>query len=164
MAGPVAQTQQVELHQLAGDLAADWRREAGNDKDAADVLALLRSELATKLTAARGHASDANLEVLRAEVYDRRARALSRRSLALGKAVIDGAIDDAAGRRDGEQILREVAVLARQVHALHDPERVRVLSAALQEVSLEASFAVARGPTSRRLDDYRTSRQGAAGR
>jgi hypothetical protein len=164
MAAPVVPPQQTELHQLADELAADWQREAGHDKDAADILALLRSELATKLTAARPHAPDATLEVLRAEVYDRRGRELSRRSFALGKAVIDGTIDDAAAHSDGEQIQREVAALARQVRALRDPERAHVLSVALQEVSLEASFAIARGPTSRRLDDYRTSRQGASGR
>ena len=126
------------------------------------MLALLRTELAAKLTAVRGRAPDAMLEVLRAEIYDRRARSLSRRSFALGKAVIDGAITDSVARSDAEQILREVAALQSQVRALHEPERVRVLSGDLQEVSLEASFAIARGPTSRRLDDYRSSHSGTS--
>lgn len=143
-----------ELHSLAAELATDWTREAGTDRDAADVLALLRRELADRLAAARG----AELDALRAEVCDRRARELSRRSLTLGQAVIDGAIDDDAARAAGRQILREVAALMPQVRALRDAERARVLSGDLQEVSLEASFAVDRGAMSRRLSDYRATR------
>jgi hypothetical protein len=140
---------------------AGWRREAGQDKDAEAIVALLRHELSGKLAVARGGAAGAELEVVRAEVYDRRARALSRRSFALGKAVVDGAITDAEARSTGEQILQEVAALRTQVRALRDPDRVRVLSRDLEEVSLEASFAIGRGPTSRRLSDDQAQKSGA---
>lgn len=159
--GPVAPANRAELHALSSELAADWTREADHDKDADAIVAILRRELAAKLAAARGSAADAELEVMRAEVYDRRARALSRRSFALGKAVIDGTITDAAARGTGEQVLHEVAALMPQVRALRDRERVRVLSGDLQEVSLEATFAIERGATSRRLSDYQSSRPGA---
>jgi hypothetical protein len=151
-----------EVHSLAVELAADWTREAGHDHDAADVLALLRRELAAKLLAVRGSASGAEIDVMRGEVYDRRARALSRRSFTLGKGVIDGTIPDATARTAGHQILREVAALMPQIRALHDPARVRVLSGDLQEVSLEATFAVDRGGMSRRLSDYRSTRTPAS--
>ena len=161
MLAPVEAARRAELRALASELAADWAREAGHDPDADPIVDVLRRELAAKLTAVRGSATDAGLEVVRAEVYDRRARALSRRSFELGKAVIDGAITDSAARDAGEQILHEVAALVPQVRALRDPERVRVLSGDLQEVSLEATFALERGATSRRLSDYRSSRSGA---
>jgi hypothetical protein len=147
-----------ELHALAVELAADWTREAGHDRDAAEVLALLRRELAAKLMAVHGSASGAEIDVMRGEVYDRRTRALSRRSFTLGKGVIDGTIAEATARTAGHQILGEVAALMPQIRALRDPERVRVLSGDLQEVSLEATFAVDRGAMSRRLSDYQSTR------
>jgi hypothetical protein len=162
MATGVGAAQRGELRSLASELAADWRREAGRDKDAEAIVAVLRTELSGKLAAARGGAADAELEVLRAEVCDRRARALSRRSLALGKAVVDGAIAAAEARSAGEQIRRDVTALTPQIRALHDPDRVRVLSRDLEEVSLEASFAIAGGgPTTRRLSDYQARKPGA---
>lgn len=156
-----APDQRRERRTLVVELVADWRREAGDDKDSADVIALLRGELSDKLAAARAQGPDTGLEILRAEVYDRRARALSRRSFALGKAVIDGAIADADARTRGQQILDEVKALQVQIRALKNPDRVRVLTNDLQEVSLEATFAIARGATSRRLGDYQASKSGA---
>jgi len=158
---PAAPGQRLERRMLVVELVADWRREAGNDKDSADVIALLRRELSDKLAGAHAQGPDAGLEVVRAEVYDRRARTLSRRSFALGKTVIDGAIADADARIRGQQILDEVKALQPQIRALKNPDRVRVLTNDLQEVSLEASFAIARGATSRRLSDYRSSKSGA---
>jgi len=152
----------AELASLAAELAADWRREAGRDKDTDAIVALLRRELSDKLAAARGGPAGAELEVVRAEVCDRRARALSRRSLALGKAVVDGAIAAAEARGAGEQLRRDVAALMPRIRALRDPDRVRALSRDLQEVSIEASFAITGGgPTSRRLGDYQAQKPGA---
>ncbi|HEX7838893.1 MAG TPA: hypothetical protein VF469_15555 [Kofleriaceae bacterium] len=156
-----APDRRLERRMLVVELVADWRREAGNDKDSADVIALLRKELSDKLADARAQGLEAGLEILRAEVYDRRARALSRRSFALGKAVIDGAIAEADARARGQQILDEVKTLQAQIRALKDPDRVRVLTNDLQEVSLEATFAITRGATSRRLSDYQSSNSGA---
>lgn len=50
-----------------------------------------------------------------------------------------------------------------QIRALHDLDRVRTLSRDLEEVSLEATFAIGRGPTSRRLSDYQMQKSGTPG-
>jgi hypothetical protein len=156
---PVEAEHRDEAAALAAELAADWLREAAGDKDADAILALLRDELAAKLA---GRSSGDQLEIVRAQVYDRRARALGRRSLALGKAVIDGAVTDAEARARGEQILHELAPLAARVRALRDPEVVRVLARDLEEVGLEATYAIERGAMSRRLSDYQAEK-GAPG-
>jgi len=47
-----------------------------------------------------------------------------------------------------------VAPLRAQIRALRDPEVAQRLSRDLEEVSLEATYAIARGAMSRRLSDY----------
>src|SRR5512143_2628825 len=42
MVAGVEPAQRAELHALASELAADWQREAGRDKDTEAILALLR--------------------------------------------------------------------------------------------------------------------------
>lgn len=150
-----------ELHALATELVVDWQREAGDDADAPAVMALLRRELADQLAALRGRPFEVQLELVRAEVLARRVRGLGRRSLLLGKAVIDGAIPDPEARTAGEQLTREVAALAPRIRALRDPERARALASELAEVSLEATYAVARGAMSPRLGAYQASRAAA---
>ncbi len=56
-----------------------------------------------------------------------------------------------------------MAALMPQIRALHDLDRVRTLSRDLEEVSLEATFAIGRGPTSRRLSDYQMQKSGTPG-
>ena len=136
---------------LAGELAADWLREAGHDAYAGAILDLQRSEFIANMNL-RDY--DQRREFLRAEVYDRRARAIGRRSFELGKQVVDHAIAPADAQAAGRALLDELAALTRLVQALRDCERVRVLSVELQESSLEALYAVEGGAMSHRLSLY----------
>ncbi|MGM0578882.1 MAG: hypothetical protein ACQEXJ_24380 [Myxococcota bacterium] len=140
--------QDEEGRALARELAADWSREAGDDEDRAAVLALLRSEFREAL---EGRDASARRALLRAEVVERRVRALGRRSLALAEEVDRGALSHAEATPEAEDILAGHETLLERVRGLRDAERRRLLSRDLQEILLEATFAMAGGARSHRM-------------
>lgn len=134
---------------LLAELVADWRREAGDDADAADILEVLEGELRGAF-AELGPA--ARLERVNAEVIDRRLRALSRRSWAAGQGLADGRLDDQAARAEGQVILAELEALRPQVDAVADPLAAS-LRQALEDVLLEGLYLVEREAMSRRFEE-----------
>lgn len=142
----------TEGERLLTDLARDWLEEARVQAVVAhDVLRILRDDL---IEATRGQGAAERLTVLRANLLDRRVGALSRRSFALGKQVVDGAVPDDEARREGRAILADVDVVAPLVRAIGDDRLRRPLDARLQDVMLEALYAVERRAMSLRLNRY----------
>lgn len=156
----VLATPTPQVQQLARALAADWRREAGDDHDLApDVLAILREDLDEALD---GRDAEGRLLVLECEVLERQLRGLSRDSLALGKQVIDGEIDDSKAKAQGERLLKAAEALSPQIRAIPDEALRAPLQRDLNDLTMEALYAVERKAMSRRLSDYAQTREGAS--
>lgn len=144
--------------ELLAELCRDWVREAGSSGKADDVLAILRDDLAR---ATGGLGPRERLAVLEAEVLDRRLRVLSRQSLALGKEVVDRAVDDATARERGKALLEKAEALSPEIDAIAATDRRPALRRQLEEIVLEALYAVERKAMSARLDRYARDQQGA---
>ena len=132
---------------LLTELVADWRREAGDDPDAADILALLQDELDAALAPL---APAERLDHVFAEVIDRRLRQLSRRSWAAGKGLAEGRLGDEAARTEGRAVLAATEALAPEVRAVQGPLALS-LRQALEDVLLEGLYLVERKAMSRRF-------------
>ncbi|TNF24774.1 MAG: hypothetical protein EP329_24355, partial [Deltaproteobacteria bacterium] len=76
---------------LLVELVADWRREAGDDPDADEIIAVLHEEL--EAAVAPLSASE-RADHLVAEVLDRRLRVLSRRTWAAAQGLRAGTLAD----------------------------------------------------------------------
>ncbi|MBH24282.1 MAG: hypothetical protein CMH57_07515 [Myxococcales bacterium] len=128
------------------ELATDWLREAGGGATHDATLQILFDDLRDDLAR---HSPD---DLLTRYVVERRVRALSRRSLALGEQVLAGELSDDDARSAGEALLNEVEALSPQVKALTDDDPfVRALKKTFQQVSLEALYAIHREVMSARL-------------
>lgn len=148
---PAARAELVEL-------VRDWRREAGSDADAPAVIAMLRRELLEKLD---GKPPAARRDVLRVESLERRVRALSVKSYALGQQVLDGKIPDEPARVEGQALMDAADALAPRLAAVVDEAAREVLRRDLNDVRLEALYAVDRKIMSLRLNRYAGDRRGA---
>lgn len=142
---------QDKAHVLARELAADWRREAGSSDEAASVLSILREDLAKDL---KGRSPKERLDVLRGEVYERRAGALGVRSFKLGRAVVDGTIEEDKAHVRAKALQSELSALRPLVETIEDRDIARPIERELQAVKLEILHALAGGAMSGRLSRY----------
>jgi hypothetical protein len=137
---------------LLGRLLPYWLDEArAGGEHAADVLAILRGDLERDV---QPLAPAERLVLLEAEVLDRELRALSSESFALGKEVVDAKVADDEARRRGRALLDRVAALSPRVDAITIEARRVVLRRQVEEVLLEALYAVERRAMSLRLSRY----------
>jgi hypothetical protein len=143
-----------EAQQLLGALVADWSREA--DTAPVDVRTIQRQELAE---AGRGKSPREKLDLLRSEVTKRRINRLSGQSYALGSQIVDGKIDLAAARTQGKALLEAVDALNSDVKAIQDAGVQRRLQRDLNEVRMEALYAVEHKAMSLRLNRYQQDRK-----
>lgn len=132
-------------------LLSDWLREAGDDDTAADTLDILRQDFLAKI---QGKSAAERLQVLTIETLDRRVRALGRDSFALGTRVIDGAIARNQARARGQDLMHQADTLAEEVRAVGDPSATEPLRRELEEISLEALYAIEQKAMSHRLSRY----------
>jgi hypothetical protein len=134
---------------LVDALMADWTREATSNPAA--IGALQRQELAE---AGQGKSPVERLDLLRAEVAKRRINQLSVQSYALASHLIDGTIDPATARAQGESLLTDVDTLTSAVKTIDDADTQRRLHRDLNEVRMEALYAVEQKAMSLRLNRY----------
>ncbi len=143
---------------LAGELVDDWNREANagdNEAERKAVLNLLRSDL---IAALEGAGAEARTQQLRLEVYDRRVRRLSVQSLTLGKGIIEARIPVEEGRKDGRKLMSQVEALAPALAALAASDRRAYLQRELEQVSMEALYAIEGQAMSHRLSHFAAER------
>ena len=138
---------------LVGALVADWAREAAADP--VGIGATQRQELKE---AGQGKSPSERLDLLRSEVTKRRVNRLSVQSYALGSQLVDGTIDPAAARAQGEPLLQAVDALTSEVKAIQDDGARRRLQRDLNEVRMEALYAVEHKAMSLRLNRYQQDR------
>jgi hypothetical protein len=134
---------------LLDELVRDWRREAGDDPDAAEILALLQTDLEVAFTA---QTPTACLERVFAEVVDRRLRVLARRSWAAGSKLAKGTLDDDSARIEGRAVLTAADALVADVRAVTG-SLSESLRQALEDVLLEGLYLVERKAMSRRFQE-----------
>jgi|GEM_PF-2934176 len=134
---------------LLTELVADWRREAGDDPDANEIVAVLREELENTVKPLSPAERD---EHLVAEVLDRRLRVLSRRTWAAATGLQAGTLDDAAVRAEGRAVLAAAEALSPQIDAVGSDAQVG-LRRALEDVVLEGLYLAERGVMSHRFTD-----------
>ena len=141
----------VEASELLRAIIADWASAANvsDDPEAINVI-----QRATLEPAVRERAPAGRLAVLRAKVLEQK---LGTRTLALGKAIVDGQIDSDEARSTGEKLLAEAEELGPMIGAVDDQELMRPLRRELGEAFLEALFAVERKAMSLRLNRYKAS-------
>ncbi len=84
----------------------------------------------------------------------RRIGQLGARSYELGSQIVDEKIEPSAARTQGEDLLREVDELTPDVKAIQDSDVQRRLMRDLNEVRMEALYAVERKAMSLRLNRY----------
>jgi 2-oxoglutarate dehydrogenase complex dehydrogenase (E1) component-like enzyme len=135
-----------------GRLIPYWLDEAraGGDQSA-DVLAILRGDLERD---AGPLAPRDRVVFLEAEVLDRELRALSNESFALGKQVVDRKVADDEAKRRGRELLSRVEALSPKVDAITLEAKRVPLRRQVEDVLLEALYAVERRAMSPRLDRY----------
>lgn len=141
---------------LLRDMVTDWVREAGADREPQDVLDILKRDLEARR---EGKAPAQRLETLHEVVAERSINQLSAETFALGKRLVDHAIDAAEGRTRGEPLLARARALAAVTQGLHNPEVEKRLHRALTEAMMDALYAVEGKAMSLRLNRYQTSRQ-----
>lgn len=141
----------ARVRSLLDELVSDWYREAGNDSDAPDVIALLRKELDAALA---DKPAAVRMEIVRAAVLDRRVRRLGVQTLALGKQLIDGTIAQEDARAQGESLMKQIEEVAAEVRTLADAGVRARLARDVQEASMEALYAIEGKAMSHRLSHY----------
>jgi hypothetical protein len=141
----------AEGKQLIADLVVDWAREADSDPDPESVLAVQRTDLGQ---AARCKSAQERLNVLRVEVLQRKINRLSVASWALGTGVVDHKIAAEAARAEGQKLIAQADALVPRVAAIADADAVKRLRRDLNEVRMEALYAVEGKAMSIRLNRY----------
>lgn len=143
---------------LLEELARDWLREANKSDRPDRVLDILCEDFDEILGDAEG---EELLSLLLAQVLERRSRSLSVRSFALGKAVLQAKVHEAEAQSQGKSLLEESDVLTREIVALGDGNPLKAqLERRLQDVRLEALYAIERKAMSLRLGRYQVEFQG----
>lgn len=133
--------------QLVRTLAADWRREAGDDSDTDAILQLLLDELRA---AAAPLPAPERVDLLRAQVAERTARRINVDSFALAKEALAPGAERAALSVRADALLAHAAAVS-QALADIDPARREPVVRELEEVRLECVFVQAGGAMSPRL-------------
>jgi hypothetical protein len=155
--GGLPAAQATEARAELSELAADWLREAGNDRDAAEILALLRTEFHEKLD---GKSPMERRDIVRWQSVERRLRRLSVQSYALGKKVVDGTIADDQARTEGEALMAASDAITARWKAIVDPQAKANIQRDLGEVQMEALYAIEKKAMSLRLGRYAAHREG----
>jgi hypothetical protein len=132
-------------------MAADWLREAGSDADAPAILDLLRREFTEQLA---GKSAEQRRDVVRSASLERRVRRLSAQSYALGQKIIEKKISAEEARREGEALMAATDALAPPWQAIVDENAKANLHRQIQDVRMEALYAVERKAMSARLSRY----------
>ncbi|HZS39229.1 MAG TPA: hypothetical protein VFF06_20500 [Polyangia bacterium] len=136
---------------LATELAADWAREANSDPDPPAVLEVQRADLDAAVS---GKTPQQRLDVLRAQVVERKINRASVATWALGTGVVDGKIAGDAARAEGQKLLAQIDALTADVKTLADADTSKRLMRDLNEARMEALYAVERKAMSLRLNRY----------
>ena len=144
---PEAEAQ--EGRRLVGALVADWTREAASDPMAIGAVQKQEWE-----KTGQGKSPSERINLLRAEVAKRLINRLSVQSYALGSQLIDGTIDPAAARTQGESLLKAVDEISSEIKAIDDAGAQRRLQRDLNEVRMEALYAIEHKAMSLRLNRY----------
>lgn len=140
------------------EMAADWLREAGSDKDAGEILDELRREFSEQLA---GKTAQQRRDVVRAVSLERRVRRLSAQSYALGQKIIEKKVADDEARREGEALMSAIDALAPRWQAIADGDAKANLQRQIDDVRMEALYAVERKAMSARLSRYAADHGGA---
>jgi hypothetical protein len=129
-------------------LAADWRREAGDDDDSDAIIDMLLEDLGT---AAQAIPASERLGLLHAQVTERAARRLSVQSFDLAKRRLspEGAAADLSAQADA--LVQAHGALLQTLRSSVPADRRPPIERELQEVFLEATFVKAGGAMSPRL-------------
>lgn len=143
--------ERAEAAPLVHELVADWAREANSASDPQSVLAIQRADLDEALR--DKHGSD-RLTVLRVATLERAIRRLSVKSFALGTAVVDKRTTPDTARAEGQALMAETDALLPRLQAIGDADAAKRLRRDLNEVRMEALFAVERKAMSLRLNRY----------
>jgi hypothetical protein len=142
--------------QLLAELIDYWLAEARSAGELADdVLRILRGDLERDV---EGRGPEDRLALLEADVLDRELRGLSVESYALGTSIVDGEADDDDARSRGRALMARADALSPRVAAIALDDRRAALRRQLEDVLLEALFAVERGAASLRLGRYAQSK------
>jgi hypothetical protein len=141
---------------LLRSLVSDWAREANSSSDPAAVNQIQRDDLDR---AATGKDAAGRLDVLRAEVAKRHVNRLSAKSYQLGTAFIDGKLEPAAAKSDGEALLKDIDAVQPEVKSVHDAGAQKRLQRDLNDARMEALYLVERKAMSMRLNRYQQDRK-----
>jgi hypothetical protein len=137
-----------EGRRLLSEIVDDWAREADPTPDPAAVHRFQRGDLE-----ALGQGRDAagRLDVLRTRALGRRVDRLSVGTYALGRAILNGRVQDEGARGQGEALLREAEAIAAELKRLPRSPETESIQRDLSEAVMEALFAVERKAMSARL-------------
>jgi hypothetical protein len=149
--GRLDKRDQTEAAQLLVELVADWAREANSDGDPQSVLVVQRKDLDAAL---HGKTGPELLGCLRVEVAQRKINRLSAASWALGSGLIDGRITQQAAHDQGLALMADTDAVLRELDNISDAEANKRLRRDLNEVRMEALYAVERKAMSLRLNRY----------
>jgi hypothetical protein len=128
----------------AGEVLADWKREADSQDDPAAVHRFQVEDIKAQM---EGKDPAGRLLVLRRRAIGRKVDRLNVRALALGRAVIEG--ED--GEAEGRALLTAAEELAPQVAALPGSPEKAAIKRDLDEAVMDALYAVERKAMSGRL-------------
>ena len=137
-----------EGRRLLAQIADDWAREADPTPDPAAVHRFQREDLE-----ALGHGRDAagRLDALRTRALGRRVDRLSVGTYALGRAILNGSVEDEGARGQGGALLREAEAIAAELKRLPRSPETEPIHRDLGEAVMEALYAVERKAMSARL-------------
>jgi hypothetical protein len=137
-----------EGRRLLGEIVHDWAREADPTPDPAAVHRFQREDLEAL---GRGRDAAGRLDVLRTGALGRRVDRLSVSTYALGRAILNGSVQDGNARGQGEALLREAEAIAAELNRLPRAPETDPIRRDLGEAVMEALFAVEREAMSARL-------------
>lgn len=133
---------------LVAELAADWRREAGDDEISASIYEVLAEDLDRDALLCP---PDEHVSLLSALVLERRSRAISVESLQLGLAAARAGDDRSALQAAADALHARHDALLGDARTLDESERRDAMIDALQAVFLEITFVKSGGAMSPRL-------------
>ncbi len=137
-----------EGRRLLAEIVDDWAREADPTPDPAAVHRFQREDLEAL---GRGRDAAGRLGVLRTRALGRRVDRLSVGTYALGRAILNGAVDDEHARGQGQALLREAERIAAELKRLPHAPETEPIRRDLGEAVMEALYAVERKAMSARL-------------
>jgi len=140
----------AKARQLAGELVADWAREADSMPDPAAVVRYQREDLEAMATNNGGDW----LRALDLELLQRRVNQLSATTFKLAQAALERKIGADASARQGRALLEQCEQYAADLDRLGSDEATTAIRRVLNEAMLDALYAVERKAMSHRLARY----------